>query len=370
MNLEIKIFSQEEKEIWNDFVDNSRWGDVLQFWQWGETKKSEGWDAVRLGVMQEGSLILAAQVLIKPANVLGNYLYLPHGPVFQTIGGLKTGIKLLKKALTDLAKTREGFVIEIEPKIGYIPDELLASPIISKNLQFLIDPAILKIFESVGWQVTGRNMQPVYKLFYDLEDSPEQLLALMKKNTRYNVKLAAKKEVVIKEYSFIDSGIISRIDKFYEMLLEMQDRAKGYPIRSKDYFLKLVKDFAETGRMSLFEASLNGEIISMNISQRTRFWSSSFYASSNRLYPDVKAPYLMRWESILKAKEFGSKLYDFWGIVPGASQHKGYSDNKLSFGGIRINTHGILALPLSPSRYFIWNSVLPIRSKILGLFRR
>ncbi len=369
-NTTLKIFEESEKEIWNDFIDNARWGDVLQFWQWGEAKRSEGWEPIRMGVMQDGVLILAAQILIKPAKVLGNYLYIPHGPVFQAITGLKSGIKTLKQGMLQLAKEKEGFVIEIEPKTGFIPDELFSTPIISKNLQFLIDPAVLKIFESNGWFETGRNMQPVYKLFYDLDDSPEQLLALMKKNTRYNVKLADKKGVLITEYSFSNPEIHSKIDTYYEMLLEMQERAKGYPIRAREYFHKLVNDFAETGRMSLFESSLNGEVISMNISQRTKFWSSSFYASSNRLFPEVKAPYLMRWESILKAREFGSKLYDFWGIVPNSDQHKGYSDNKMSFGGIRINTHGILALPLSPSRYFIWDKMLPLRSKILGLIRR
>jgi peptidoglycan pentaglycine glycine transferase (the first glycine) len=368
--LETKYFTDVDKDLWNDFVDNSRWGDLLQMWEWGDTKKIEGWDPVRIGVLKEGKLILAAQCLIKPANVLGNYIYVPHGPVFQEIAGLKAGIKDLKKAFLDLAKEREGFVIEIEPKIGSLPEELLATPIVSKNLQYLIDPSILNILEAAGFAVTGRNMQPKYKLFYDLDESEEELLALMKKNTRYNIKLAAKKGVQIKEYSLQDPQAGKVLDKFYEMLLETQERAKGYPIRSLDYFRKFAEIFKNSAGVSFFEASFQGETLAINISQRTKFWSSSFYASSNRLYPEVKAPYLMRWESILKAKQTGSKLYDFWGIIPNSSQHKGYSDNKISFGGVRMDTYGILALPLSFSRFFIWDRLVPVRSKITGLFRR
>lgn len=363
-NLNLKIFSDVEKEQWNSFIADSPWGDLLQYWQWGEAKKAEGWDALRVAVIEDDTILLAAQVLIKNASYLGNYFYVPHGPVFQSVADLKTSIGFFKKEIIKIAKERDCFSIEIEPKIGFVPDDSLADPIISKNLQNLINPSVYNLFERSGFIHTGRNMQPIYKLFYDLEDSEEDLLALMKKNTRYNVKLAAKKGVEIKEYSFTDSQIHEKIDKFYEMLLLMQERAKGYPIRSREYFHKLVTDFAETGCMSLFEASYQGDVISMNISERTKYWSSSFYAASNRLHADIKAPYLMRWQSILKAKEAGCKIYDFWGIIPDSKQHKGYSDNKLSFGGVRINNYGLLAVPLSPSRYFIWNKLLPLRSKI------
>lgn len=365
-----KFFNETEKTIWNEFIDNSHWGDLLQFFEWGEAKKSEGWDPVRLAVMQDGRILVAAQVLIKQANVLGNYLYIPHGPVFQSVSDLKLGIKMFKEGLLELAREREGFSIEIEPKIGYVPEDSLDTPIISKNLQYLIDPAVFKLLERAGFQVTGRNMQPVYKLYYDLEADAESLLGLMKKNTRYNVKLAAKKGVQIAEVLFTDPVIHKYIDEFYDMLLITQERAKGYPIRSREYFHKLVDDFAPTGRMSMFRASFEGQLISVNISERTKFWSSSFYAASNRLFPDVKAPYLMRWQSILRAQAEGCKVYDFWGIIPNSGQHKGYSDNKMSFGGIRVNTYGLLALPLSPSRYFIWNKVLPWRSRLQKLLHR
>ncbi len=362
-NIEVKYVNKENKDEWDSFIENSRWGDILQFWEWGETKASEKWTPKRLGVYKDGELILAAQCLLKEAGVLGKYIYIPHGPVFQTINGLKEGIKPLKEALIQLAEQEEGFAIEIEPKIGELPDELLESPIVSENLQYLIDPAVLKLFESQGFRKSKRNMQPKYKLYYDLDKSEEELLQTMKKNTRYNIKLAAKKGVVINEYSLDDKKIDQKLVQFYDLLLITQDRAKGYPIRSFEYFKTFINSFKNLNNVSLFEASYEGKTIAINISQRTKYWSSSFYAASNRLFPEVKATYLLRWKSILKAKEMGSKLYDFWGIVPGSDQHKGYSDNKMSFNGVRIDTFGLLSLPLSPSRYFIWDKLLPLRSK-------
>lgn len=363
-NITVKRMEAESLELWNDFVNNSRWGDVLQFWQWGDTKKVEGWKPIRIGVFEGADLILAAQCLVKNAGVLGKYIYVPHGPVFHSVAGLKKSIKLFKNELLKIASEEEGFAIEIEPKIGQLPEELLESPIVSENLQYLIDPAILKLFESNGFKISGRNMQPKYKLFYDLDRSDEDLLSLMKKNTRYNVKLAQKKGVKIREYDLNDPKIDRKLLQFYDLLLMTQDRAKGYPIRSFDYFKKFFKNFSGTNSVFLLEATYEDKTIAMNISQRTKYWSSSFYAASNRLFPEVKAPYLLRWESILRAKAMGAKLYDFWGIIPNSSQHQGYSDNKLSFGGVRMDTYGILTLPLSFSRYFIWDKLLPLRSKL------
>jgi len=368
--MEIKYFRAEEKDIWNNFIGNSIYGDILHYWQWGETKKIEGWAPQRIAVMSEGKIVLAAQILSKKASFLGNYIYIAHGPVFNDKNLLKNALPLLKNELIAYAKLNDAFVIEIEPKVCYVSEEDLTTPIISKNLQPFVDPAIIKIFESKGFIQTNRNTQPKFKLFYDLEKSKEDLLGLMKKNTRYNVRLAERKSVQITEYKLTDPRIDGIIDQFYSMLLETQERAKGYPIRPQAFFKELVKQFIDTDAISFFEAKYQDQVVSMNISQRTKSWASSFYASSNRKFTEVKAPYLMRWKAVLAAKLFGSKVYDFWGIIPNSQQHQGYSENKLSFGGVRLNTYGLLALPINVTKYLIWDKTLKYRSKLMGIFKK
>ena len=239
-----------------------------------------------------------------------------------------------------------------------IPELKENSPI--KNL---IDPEILQIFQKHGYDLTGRNMQPKHKLYYDLNESEEDLLAMCKKSTRYNIKYAAKKGVKIEEFSPDDKLIKLKIQKFYNLLLETQQRASGYPIRPIETFFNLFKSFRGMPNLSLFEASYENEVIVINISQKTKYWSSSFYAGSNRKHPKLKAPYLLRWESILAAKNYGSKLYDFWGIIPNSENHKGYSDHKLSFGGIRVDNYGLLAFPISPIKYSIWDAGIWLRTE-------
>jgi lipid II:glycine glycyltransferase (peptidoglycan interpeptide bridge formation enzyme) len=239
----------------------------------------------------------------------------------------------------------------------------------NSSIKPLVDPEILQIFQKHGYDLTGRNMQPKHKLYYDLNQPLENLLKLCKKSTRYNISFAKRNGVKVDEFLPDHKLIKLKIQKFYKLLLETQKRAKGYPIRSIETFFNLFKVFRNDDNLSLFEASYNQEAIAINISQRTKHWSSSFYAASNRKYPKLKAPYLLRWESITKAKEYGSSLYDFWGIVPNSENHKGYSNHKLSFGGIRVDNYGILAFPISPIKYSIWDAGIWLRTEGLKKLR-
>jgi lipid II:glycine glycyltransferase (peptidoglycan interpeptide bridge formation enzyme) len=361
-----KQFSESDQKEWNEFISASPYGDILHFWQWGEVKLGEGWEPFRLGIRRNGKLILAAQCLLKKAPLLGSVLYVPYGPVFNSEAELAAGIHTLKHLLLNLAKEHNCFAIELEPKLGTAVDDLAHF----KNLQHFTDHKLLHLFENEGFSLSGRNMQPKFKLFYDLELSEDELLSLMKKNTRYNVRLAAKKGVKINSYLPDDPQTDNKVEEFYQLLKQTQERAKGYPIRPLGSFQKLFSEFKGTNNLVLYEAVYEGQVIAMNITERTGYWSSSFYAASNRLFPEVKAPYLLRWESVKDAKAFGCKIYDFWGIIPGSEQHHGYSDTKISFGGARIDYYGILALPLNRSKYFFWNRMLPLRAKLSEKLRK
>lgn len=344
-----------DKKEWNEFINNSELTDILQTWEWGECKRIEGWTPYRFVYEQEGEIIIAAQVLVKNVKILGKLAYIPHGPVFQSsyFKNIKYGeffkTKEWKNFINNLkewAISRGVFVIEFEPKIA------------EQNLK-------LPNFSEL--KVTGRNRQPKYKLFMDITRPEELLLMDMKKNTRYNINYAIKKGIVVKKYDIqevLDNSEI--LDRFYRLVIEMQKRAEGYPVRSKKYFRRLFNEFKGTNALVVFEASFEGDVIAMNISEFTNTWASSLYAGSNRLHPNLKAPYLLRWRSIQEAKARGCKVYDFWGIVPESKKHKGYSENKLSFGGERVDFVGILTIKIN-WKLRLWEALLRIQKIIIKL---
>lgn len=343
-----------DKAKWNDFIKNSDSTDILQSWEWGEVKRIEGWKPYRFAWVKNDRIIIGMQLLVKPVKFLGELAYAPHAPVlsegfsnsnFREFLSSKQWDKF-EEQLICWARDNSIFAIEIEPKV---------------------DEKILPEFKSLKWDISRRNRQPKYKLLMDITKPEEELKACMKKSTRYNINYAEKKGVVIKKYSCEE--VLNKpeiLDKFYELMLDMHGRTK-YPIRSKQYFQRLFQEFENTNALMLFEASYEGEIIAMNISEFTNVWASSFYAGSNRLHSNLKAPYLLRWEAIKESKNRGCKIYDFWGIVPDSSQHKGYSDHKLSFGGDRVDFVGILICKLN-SKAFAWDVFLALQ-KLLVKFK-
>ncbi len=359
-SINFKIFQDDQATIWNQFVDSTPYSTILQFWQWGEVKRSEGWAPYRIGLEVDGLLKIAAQCLMKPAPLLGNYLYVPYGPVFREINDFKKFLPELLAGLKDFAKKNNCFVIEFDPLIGQLVDTDEKPEV----LQPYLDQEVRNVLLLSGFQISKRNVQPKHKLFYDLTKSEEELLMLMKKNTRYNVRLAQKKGVQVNKFNFSSQEASTKVDQFYQLLLETRERAKGYPIRPKSTFIELIEIFKGSNEVELFEAVFENDLLTMNISEFTNYWSSSFYGASNRLHPDVKSAYLLRWESVLEAKRRGCKVYDFWGVIMDSKQHQGYSETKLSFGGVRMDTYGIFALPLSSVKYQIWDKLLPLRSKL------
>lgn len=360
----VKEFNSDaEKADWDKFVDESYSGDIIQFWEWGETKRDQGWKPLRLAVIEDGKMVLAALCLLKKAGLLGDYLYIGHGPVFNDKKQLAINLLALVDYLKAQQKKLNIFTIEIEPRFGKVgKDENIDR--FSSNLKPLVDREIEMTILSAGFKKTRRNMQPVYKLYYDLGLTEDELKAMMKKNTRYNIGLAERKGVVVNEYRASDPNIAAKIDEFYDLMLDTQVRAKGYPIRPKSTFVKLFQEFKDRDNLVLFEAKFDNKLIAMNITERVKYWSSSFYAGSNRLFTEVKAPYLMRWKSILSNKNYGSRLYDFWGIIPNSKQHQGYSDNKLSFGGVAVENYGIFAYPLISWKYKLWELFLKVRKTV------
>jgi lipid II:glycine glycyltransferase (peptidoglycan interpeptide bridge formation enzyme) len=430
MAIKVKICTNSDLIEWNTFASNCPYGDVLQFWQWGELKKTEGWRPFRIAIVEQKNEVekwlLAAQILLKPVKFLGNYAYVPHGPIFYEKSDLELGLPKLRDFLILNNKMYSFLCLEIEPKIGVLVNEEKEEDFEQKtlrqnpNIKPLVDREVIQIFAKAGYKITNRNIQPIYKLYYDLEQSEDQLMSQCQKNTRYNIKLAQKKDVKVQEFLGKNTNIDIKLKVFYDLISKTQKQKNTYLKRSFSSFQQMFNFFSlnstqknepkskvenidskpqnpknsisileiknsnskvifrdgviikktsevqkpektlenlnklknSNSNISLFEASYNEEIIAMNVSFRTNFWSSTFYASSSQKHPDIKAPYLLQWNSILQAKKYGSKIYDFWGIFP---NKKNYNDNKISFGGVRVDNIGILSLELNPIKFKIWN---------------
>ena len=71
-----------DRDAWNCFVAAAD-GSLLQSWQWGEFKRCQGWDVLRLVALEGQEPRAAVQVLARVIPFCGAFFYAPEGPVLS-----------------------------------------------------------------------------------------------------------------------------------------------------------------------------------------------------------------------------------------------------------------------------------------------
>jgi lipid II:glycine glycyltransferase (peptidoglycan interpeptide bridge formation enzyme) len=144
-----------------------------------------------------------------------------------------------------------------------------------------------------------------YTAVIDISLTHEEILSNMKPKGRYNIKLAEKKWIEVREVSKTDENI----KLFYDLMLETT---------SRDWFNWNSLDFYKTFLNSLNNSKLllayyEWIVIAWGIFifdaevSIYYYWASSWDSK----YRNLMAPYLLQWTAIMIAKNSCSKIYDF-----------------------------------------------------------
>lgn len=276
-------------ETWNSFVAASPTGHLLQSWQWGQLKAAFGWQAVRVGVEEGGRLVAGAQVLfhsLSPFFPRFSIAYVPKGPILD-FDGLEVP-EALWSALHRLAHQRRAILLKIEPEL---PD----SPTVARQLQ------------ACGFRSGQQTIQPRSTIHIDLRADLDEILARMKSKTRYNLHLAGRKGVLVRE------GTADDLPLFYH-LIKLTGRRDGFAVHSREYYETAYRLFVPTGLARLFLATYHDEVIAglMAFAFGQRAWY--MYGASSDRERNRMPNYLLQWEAICWARERGCLTYDLWGI--------------------------------------------------------
>ncbi|MDD3066868.1 MAG: peptidoglycan bridge formation glycyltransferase FemA/FemB family protein [Candidatus Gracilibacteria bacterium] len=199
------------------------------------------------------------------------------------------------------------------------------------------------VFIRFDWQrdseINAKELQsahtthfPQTTLILDLQQSEEELLAQMKPKGRYNIRVAEKHGVTIRE-----SHEASDAKIFAELLKKTTER-DGFSSHPDSYYEKFISELGDTA--SCFIAEYEGKAIAASICTFAGDTATYYYGSSNHEFRNVMAPYALQWKAIQTAKERGFHYYDFLGISPEDSTNhawSGVTDFKKKFGGEVVN---------------------------------
>ncbi len=272
-----------EKEKWNLFIRENSDGGLLQSWEWGEFQTSLGRKVIRISKKND----FIANLIKYPLLFNKFYLYCPRGPILERskFKNQKLDLSSFIEEIKSIAKKENVIFFRFDPPF-------------SSDYQF----ENLKLIKT-------KPFQPQQTLILDLSKSEEELLKDMHQKTRYNIKLAQKKGVKIREGSEKDTEI-------FWTLIQKAAKRNGFKTHPKIYYQKLIEVLGKKNLVKLFIAQIKERPIAAIL---VAFFNKKGYylhGGSDYQYRNLMAPYLLQWHAILEAKRRNLKFYDFWGVDP------------------------------------------------------
>ncbi len=329
--LKMEIEEVTNKQVWEDFLLECQQKTFLQSWNWGEFQKSLGNKIWRFGIFDHSTSsgqapstnsgqdknLIAVALVIKHTAKRGSFLLVPHGPVGKLqIKNYK--LQILEILVSELKK------ITKEEKVDFIR----ISPIWERTEENE------KFFKNLGFRLRPLHTHPESSWKLNIEKSDQELLAGMRKTTRYLVKQAQNNN----DLEIFQSHDIKDVEIFNQMHLEVVKHQKFVPF-SLEYFKKEFLSFSSDNQIALFFAKYQGKTIAASYGI---FWSKIIFYHHAALLPEYKkipAAYLLQWEAIKEAKKRGCNIYDFWGyedpIKNPKHPYSGPTLFKMGFGGYK-----------------------------------
>jgi len=261
---------------WNEFIRSHPEAHILQTGEWGELKSAFGWEAVRM--VDNG---LGAQILFRRLPLNLTFAYIPRGPL--GVPDKEAGDRFWAE-VDSLCQRRHAVFLKLEQN-GWegdspssIPPHYLASP---------------------------QHIQPRSTLVVDLQGSEEDVFNRMKPKTRYNIRLAGRKEVLVHPSDDIGN--------FYRIMTVTSQR-EAFHVHSLAYYQRAYELFHPKGMWELFVADFQGHTLAAVMVfafGRSAFY---FYGASGDMERNRKPTYPLQWEAIRWAQRQGCTEYDMWGI--------------------------------------------------------
>lgn len=350
MNPVLQPFQKDDREDWDAFVLRHG-GGFLQSWGWSQFQEAVGRTAYRfrLGSADEdsGEKTVAQFVLIRHALPLGaSYVYLPRGPVMA--GGRpeekQRAFGAFAHALRAALPQFGALFARIEPPfvrgIGAYSEDLMSR---------------------AGFAPV-KAVQPADTVIIDLDRSEEELLAAMHPKTRYNIHLAERHGVVIKDAEYGNAHLFKHdVELFWRLLGETSGRDQ-FHTHARGYYEKMLDVLsprkAGALKLRLVFALYNEEPAAAAIVAEFGDTVTYLHGASSARLRQFMAPFRLHWEIMRQAKERGFVHYDLWGVAPeGAGDDHpwaGITRFKTGFGGRRESYLGSWELTMKPFWYNLY----------------
>ena len=331
----MKILEQKDEKRYKEFLEKHERGNFQQSLEWGKVKTS--WKKeVLISEDSKGKIVGSVCVWIRKIPIFGNIMYSARGPVCN-IHDEKV-LKDLTDGLNEIAKKYKAFALRTEPDIEKTDKEY-------RNIAL-----------DLGYKIKDNSkdfkdeIQPRFVFRLNLKGKDEeQIFKEFHQKTRYNIRLATKKGVIIKE------GKREDLKDFHKIMIETGQR-DNFGIRSLEYFEKMYDEMAPK-HMKLLMAYYEEKPIAgiIPIMYGNKVWY--LYGASSNSYRNLMPNYLLQWTMIREAIELGADMYDFRGVSGVVDENHpqyGLYRFKKGFNATFTEFIGEVYIPFKPLKYKLY----------------
>jgi lipid II:glycine glycyltransferase (peptidoglycan interpeptide bridge formation enzyme) len=367
----------EPRARWNATIASLPGAHLLQTWEWAQVKATHGWQPMPFvwdshdrgtsegedqSTPKAAAMVLKKQIIGRGLAARLCVLYVPKGPLLQW-----KAQPLMSSVLDDLQTLarREGAIF-----VKIDPDVVLGRGIPAKEhpRHNAGGPPVLDELRLRGWVLSTEQIQFRNTVMIDLSSSEEGLLARMKQKTRYNIRLAAKKGVLVRP------GRVDELPLLYRLYAETSAR-DGFVIRNQSYYEQVWTTFMRpevgpnTPAADCLIAEVEGEIAAAIFVFYFAGRAYYLYGMSRTAHREKMPNHLLQWEAMRLAKKRGCRTYDLWGAPDEFSEKDplwGVFRFKEGFGGEVVRTLGAWDFPSSQFWYPVYTRLVP---RILDMMR-
>ena len=200
----------------------------------------------------------------------------------------------------------------------------------------------------------GFECNTVVRFALDLTPSDDELLAMMRKNTRRDIRRAERNGVVVEVAH--DEAFA---DEFYDQLQDVFARQALVPTYDRRRVRLLVRYLLPTGRLLLLRArDPDGRCIATGVfpamNRTMYFWGGASWRQHQKLLPNEA----IQWHAIKYWKERGMQLYD---MVGGGEYKRKYGPQEFHSDWLRKSRFRILETARKLAR-----RAFDLKQKLLG----
>lgn len=312
--------------------------DFLQHASWGRVQESLAKTVYYLGLKNQAGQLVGTAVVFEHHAKRAHYFEIPGGPLldWQDIN-LSSQFVL---ALKDFARAHGVSFVRIRPNLP-------------------TNPNLKNTFKRLGFRPAPMPLHAPSTVMIDLEKNESELLTDMRRQTRYLVRQAQKKGIVVS----VEEGEAA-LKVFYA--LQRHTAKRQHFVQSSQAEITAIKRTLRTNA-KLYFAKLNDQILAAGLVLFLAPEGIYLEAASTPAGHKYPGAYALIWQAMRDLKAAGFKRFNLFGIAPPNSpKHRfaGVTTFKTGFGGKVINYLPAYDLVLKPLPYlpnYLLESIRRIR---------